>query len=101
MRRSRCGAGGYVIGKLVGKEFPCELWGHPENAGQIMSPCACSLSEKTKKNFQKKSLTRKNKKGAARKSFWPLPDRQHRLNHVDRSAAHRGRSDLALSDPPS
>src|SRR5664280_3013195 len=35
MRRSRCGAGGYVIGKLVGKEFPCELWGHPENAGQI------------------------------------------------------------------
>src|SRR5664280_644347 len=35
-----------------------------------MCPCACSLSEKTKKNFQKKkSLTRKNKKDAARKSF--------------------------------
>jgi hypothetical protein len=69
--------------------------------GNGMSPCACSLSEKTKMTFQKKEPHSKKYKRRRQKKFLPLPDRQHRLNHVDRSAAHRGRSDLALSDPPS
>src|ERR1035441_5078263 len=41
----------------------------PGKSANGMSPCACSLSEKTKKNFKKKSLTREKKKDAARKSF--------------------------------
>jgi hypothetical protein len=65
VRRSRYGAGGYVIGKLVGKGFPCELWGHPGNAAQFHKchdPLRMLTFRKNKRELsEKKRASLKNK----------------------------------------